>query len=117
MAKVKPTKQENVHNSGLGGTRVVIQFSDAVTVPITISLPCPCSWNGVIIETSQKFVTDNGRLVVYLPPSSELTPLIPRYNSPVMYRVGCAITGDFVINVPQAEEWVVGTNVSNTHAR
>ncbi len=108
--KVKPPVTETVHNRNVGGVKVTIQLhSQQPGIEMTISLPGACAWNGRMLDQVQRFVTDEaGRVVVMLPPSDEIKPLMPRNRVPGLYKLQCAPIGVLTFEVPNVQEWTLG---------
>jgi hypothetical protein len=110
MAKVKPV-DEKVYNQELGGVRVTIQlYSPLPNEEVMISLPGPSAWQGKLLPSVQRLLTDNdGCIVIMLPPSEEIKALTPRNPVPGLYKLTCAFVGTLTFEVPNVPEWTLGT--------
>ena len=105
MARVKPVNPQ--------GVKVTVRLLNRQPgVPMVVSLPYPCAWQGQLVPRVQRVVTDaGGEATLYLPPSGELKPLHDRgsgRSSAVLYRLDCAVTGNLAFEVPATSEWTVG---------
>lgn len=113
--KIKPSTG-TVYNDGLGGTKVTIQLrTPQPLVEIILSLPFPCAWNGKLLEKIQVFYTDqDGKVVVMLPPSSQIVPLVSRRSpATIYYKLECRPIGALTFTVPDATEWTLGTEITS----
>lgn len=92
------------------GVKVIIQLHNSRPgVEVVISLPVACAWKGRMLDTKQKFTTDNnGKVIVYLPPTNEIKSLSPRGPAVVNYKLESDPIGTLVFQVPNVTEWVLG---------